>query len=130
MKFFNDLLFALATVLLSYPTLWEWYNDRKGDFDKGADVIVRVSLMLLVAAYPWYFGRSWIASANLSFAFFFLAFDYGINYILGRKPVFEYLSKSKVDKIVDEVLQYMGWKWVMGVRVFYFLIACFLYAWL
>lgn len=126
----NPIAYGFATASLLLPTLWEWWNDRKGDFNKTEDVYYRGALMLAVGVFPWLCGVNYLAAVNGSLALFFLLFDYGINFILGRKPWFEYLSKSKVDKVVDEIMNAINWRGVMAIRIIYFGVAVFLYVWL
>lgn len=86
----NDLLSLLSFLALCLPTALELWNDREGDFNKGADVFVRMFFMAFVGfAVHFAFGMNGLASFNLSAAIFFLTFDYIISYILIRNGTLE-----------------------------------------
>lgn len=111
--------------------IWEVWNDKDGDFNKGNDIFVRLFLFLmeamaLVLITPWHF----VACFMLSIAINFLTFDYIIAYVLIRNKVvevpgahwFSYMGKSGV---VDNLKFWRGLNpWVkLLVRVGYFTLA-------
>jgi hypothetical protein len=100
-------MIALQILFLCVPTLWELWNDRKGDFNKQADVYIRVGLMA-GGAFPIH-GFSWFEFASgffLSAAIFFMFFDYLINIILYRNNVINYanwFSYTGKSGVVDNI---------------------------
>lgn len=127
--------FVIAFFVLSIPTDWELWSERKGEDPKkkGRSMTVRALLMMICAAvatgiitpkiYPWVTSvhlwpltLTYLKCLFLSFAIFFVVFDYAINLILGRKPWFSYLSNSPMDRLFSKV----NWKVRMGVRVIVF----------
>lgn len=123
----------LSFILLSVPTVWELYNDRNGDFNKKADVLFRVLLIINAGLIVWgLFNRNAFLSMNLSFAIHWLLFDYLIVIILNRnvyeKKVhwFTHLgTSSAIDKLSFWVK--LGPWGRFGVRVGYFVIALVLF---
>lgn len=123
----------LSFILLSFPTVWELWNDKKGDLNKKRDVIIRALLMVSSALLCWcLLHQNFFASLNLSVAIFFLLFDYAINIVLYKNGVinnanwFSYTAKKG---FVDNV---PWWKqmnpWVkFGIRVLYFVGSIILY---
>jgi hypothetical protein len=61
----------------------EVWNDRNGDLHKGADVIVRILLLVCEAVILHaFFHKPILSCFILSSAIFFLLFDYAITYVL------------------------------------------------
>lgn len=71
-------------------TIWEVWNDRHGDLNKGADVLIRLILFGIEALIlHWIFDKPHPDSLLLSAAIFFFTFDYAIAYVLIRNKVIE-----------------------------------------
>lgn len=71
-------------------TFWEVWNDRLGDLNKTADVWIRCLLFLVEAVVLHLLtNKNIFICLNLSIAFFFLTFDYMINYVLIRNGTLE-----------------------------------------
>lgn len=71
-------------------TIWELWNDRKGDFNKMLDVIIRIALLALEAvAAHLQLQKPYLVALNLSAAIFFFFFDYLIAFILIRNGTLE-----------------------------------------
>lgn len=71
-------------------TIWEVWNDRLGDLNKTADIQVRFLLLLIEAVLLYLLtDKNIFICINLSIAFFFLTFDYAINYILIKNGTLE-----------------------------------------
>lgn len=120
------ILSLVLFLILSIPTIYEIWNEKKGEplKMKWLSMFVRVVIAI---------GSTWVAAVfkndNLlldlikcgimAFAIFFLTFDYVINIILGRKPWFSYLSKSPLDKLFGKV----NWKVRMAIRLIVFITA-------
>lgn len=113
-------------------TIWEVWNDRKGDFNKGFDVFIRMILFTLEAyILHLIFDKSVLVSLVIPFAVFFLFFDYLIAAVLIRNGViqghwFNYQAKSGV---VDNI---GFWKrmnpWLkLGVRLIVFIVAVLIF---
>lgn len=69
-------------------TIWETWNDRKGDFNKGFDVFIRVILFTLEAyILHLIFDKSVLVSLVIPFAVFFLTFDYLVAAVLIKNKV-------------------------------------------
>ncbi len=118
---------VLAISLLCLPLIYELLDDRKNDFNKAFDVVVRVGLALLSSIYAWFIGHSYLSSLALSFGIFFLLFDYLIHIImLRRRDFFSYLgTTSRFDKMKIWIkLEAWG---RFAVRAGVFLIAVFWY---
>lgn len=139
----------VAFILLFAPTIRETWNDRKGDFNKGADVIIRIVIGLLAALissiilnrYLEPFNIHHIAGRlvafNMSMAIFFLFFDYLISYILihngtielprgSKQTWFNYTAKSGfVDRVPwwSKLNPYVK----LLIRVVYFILSAVLY---
>lgn len=103
---------ALVVLMLLIPTLWELYEDRKGDFNKTRDVVVRYALAILVGIihFFWVTGKPVFDTVFLSMGINFLIFDYAIAYILIKSGKIEaprgisyhwffYLSHSPFDSL-------------------------------
>ena len=71
-------------------TLWEVWNDAKGDIDKAFDVFIRVLLFTAEGVLVhWISHKPLIDCIILSFAIFFLCFDYLISYVLIKNGTLE-----------------------------------------
>lgn len=134
---------SLCCFILSVPTIWELWDDRKGETlqQKKWDVWKRALWMLIASSlvafirldgssHPTINGAlhyylDVVTAYALSVAIFLLVFDYSINLILGRKPWYSYLSKSPLDKL------WSGWNWKvrMVVRVAVFVGAMVWFYW-
>lgn len=92
---------VIAISFLFIPLIWEIIDDSRVEKNHKVDVFIRGGLMLVCAVGSWYYGHSYWASVALSFAIFFLMFDYFIHIVmLRRKDFFSYLGNtSTVDKI-------------------------------
>lgn len=114
-------------------TIFEAWQDRRGDLDKSRDLWLRILLFVLEGALiKWAFGGNVFLAINLSAAFFFLTFDYLIHIVLYRNGVitspawFSYLGRSsRVDKI--KFWKSIGPYGRLFVKLFYFLISIWLY---
>lgn len=123
----------LSFILLSIPTCWELYDDRKGDLNKKKDVVFRAGTMIAAALVcACVLHQNFFTSLNLSVAIFFLLFDYIIVIILNRnvyeKKVhwFTFLgTSSDIDKLSFWIK--LGPWGRFGIRVAYFLIALILF---
>lgn len=104
------------------PTIWEWVNDKHGENkkEKRHDVPIRMALMVTAATinailltkmqpelvpYLKLALVQYFKALCMTFALFFLLFDYGINAILLKngviegKDMFSYMSKSDMDQL-------------------------------
>lgn len=129
------MIVLLTILILCIPTVSEIIDDRNGETSeqKKKDVFVRAMLMMVSAGVAtaivqtslnlWPLVITYFKCWFLSFAIFFLFFDYLINLILGRKPWYSYLSKSPLDKL------WSGWDWMfrMGIRIAVFIAALLFY---
>lgn len=71
-------------------TIWEVYNDRHGDFNKGADVVIRVIYLIIDSLIlRLIFQKPFLDSLLLSTAIFFFFFDYAITYVLIKNGTLE-----------------------------------------
>lgn len=71
-------------------TLIELFNDKDGDFNKGADMFVRLFFFAFEAwMIHFIFDKPVWAAFMLSTAIFFLTFDYLISYILIKNGTLE-----------------------------------------
>lgn len=71
-------------------TIWEVWNDRKGDFNKGEDVFIRIIYLCGEAIIIGIiFNKPFIDSLLVSTSFFFLVFDYAIAYVLIKNGTLE-----------------------------------------
>lgn len=125
-------LFALAFVILSIPTIYELWEDRHGETpdQKKKDVYKRVFLMSLASvivgiiyaiAYATEINEGikvyliyTLKAMLLTFAIFFMFFDYVVILILVHRGIvelpkgkkwFSYLSKSPLDSVWSK------WDW-------------------
>ena len=91
----------ISISVLFIPLIWEIIDDARQDKNKKMDVLVRGGLMLVCAVWPWFHGHSYFSSVALSFAIFFLLFDYLIHIImLRRRDWFSFLgTTSDIDKM-------------------------------
>lgn len=124
-------MILLSILILSMPTIVELIDDRNGETpeQKKKDVRVRALLMIVCAGvvtaivhpnvYPWVTSLhlwpltlTYLKCLFLSFAIFFMFFDYAINLILGRKPWFSYLSESPIDRLWSKV----NWRWRLAIK--------------
>lgn len=123
----------VAIIILCLPTAVELYADRNGDTNKVMDTVVRIMMMIAVGLIVWgWLGKNMFVAMNMSFAIFFLIFDYAIHVILYRNGVitspawFKYMGRSsKIDNI-------SWWRnmnpWLkLIIRILYLAIALFLY---
>ena len=90
----------LAISLLLIPTIWELWDDRKGDSNHSFDIFVRIGWVVLSAIYPWYIGHSYWASIFMAGGIFTIAFDYLENILnLRRRDWFSFLgTTAKMDE--------------------------------
>lgn len=143
-------MILLSILILTFPTDWELFKERKGEDPKkkGQSMTVRGLLMIVCSVvsvilmhihfsitdgvvdiglhiHTLFSGLllMFIKCLFLSFAIFFGFFDYAINLILGRKPWYSYLSKSPIDKVWSKV----NWRWRMAIRGVVFLVALVFY---
>lgn len=127
-------MISLALLILTFPTDFELYRERNGEDPKkkGRSMTVRALLMSVCAlGAAWILGLTWLVYFKcllLSFAIFFLFFDYAVILILVHRGIVElpkgekwytYLSKSPLDKLFAKV----NWKVRMGIRVIVFITA-------
>ena len=71
-------------------TIFEWFNDRKGDLNKDEDVFVRLLLLWFEAfALHFIFGKPVWSCFLLSASVFFFVFDYWIAYTLIKNGTIE-----------------------------------------
>lgn len=119
-------------------TIWEVYNDRRGDKNKGFDVLIRMILFTLEAyILHLIFDKSVLVSLVIPFAVFFLTFDYVIAYVLIKNGTvepprgekyhwFSYKSKSGV---IDSLLIWGVMNpWLkLGVRLVVFIAAVLIF---
>lgn len=130
-------MITLAVILiLSIPTAYELWRERKGEKPehKIQSTKVRAQLIVICAAIANCISGPrfipWVTSEHLwplmvayskfifmSFAIFFLVFDYCINLILGRKPWFKYLSNSPLDLLWKS----LDWRVRLAIRVLVFM---------
>lgn len=86
----------ICFILLAAPIVYEFFDDRNGDFNKKKDVIIRSIIAAVVCFANYLFtDRFILKSALMCFALFFLIFDYLINTRFAPKgQVFSYLGKK------------------------------------
>lgn len=115
----------LALFALSIPTVYELWNEKSGEplKSKWLSMTLRVVIALVSIAVAWGFHGNLLGCVAMSFAIFFLCFDYCVNLILGRKPWYSYLSKSPLDKLWSGY----HWGWRMFIRVGVFVVANLIY---
>ena len=124
----------LAFTFLLAPATWEQHDDKAGDPNKQVDVIVRAVLMLLCSILNYmvrdfnFINLKSLTSVVIgvgkaffmSFGWFFLVFDYWVNYRLGHKEVLnkygtgwlEYLGKTMKEKDFEKAAIYnIGYNW-------------------
>lgn len=115
-------MILLSILILTFPMDFELYRERKGEAPahKRKSTKIRALLMIVCALIAaWIRGLTWLMYLKcllLSFAIFFLVFDYAINLILGRKPWYSYLSDSPLDRLASKV----DWRIRMAVRTIIF----------
>lgn len=69
----------ICFIVLLTPTVWEYNDDRHGDFNKKKDVLIRCILGAVACFMNYIFtDRFILKSALMCFALFFLIFDYWI----------------------------------------------------
>lgn len=124
---------AVAILILFVPLVVELINDRRGDFNKSVDVVIRLINAITVGIFAYLIAdKNILLAANLAIGIHFMFFDYAINYILYRNKIiaspywFSYTGKSGV---IDNI---KGWKhlnpWLkLFIRILYLAIALFLY---
>lgn len=86
----------IAFIILLTPIVWEYQDDRNGDFNKKKDVLIRVVIAVTVCAINYLLvQRSIIQSGLMCFALFFFIFDYWIASVFAPKGQwFSYGGKS------------------------------------
>lgn len=102
---------ALALILCFLPTVWEIWDDRKGETkkDKERDVVVAIVLYIGVMLVAWWLGTPPVKSISMMLGARVMFFDYVIHYILIRRGVihghwFTYVGKtSTFDKRIAKV---------------------------
>lgn len=125
----NVALVICLFLILTIPTDYELIKERKGEAmsHKKRSATVRALLMILAAAVvtaikvviryplPTIIWLTYLKSLFLSFAIFFMFFDYSYNIMFHGKTKqwFNYLSKSPLDKLFGKV----NWKVRMAIRV-------------
>lgn len=99
----NILLEIICLAILSAPLIWEVRDDKHGDNNKIEDVVYRGALMLAAAGMVTVLTyHSYVGSLLMTFAIFFLVFDYAMNIRLVRSGIyagvgwFAHLGKSSV----------------------------------
>jgi hypothetical protein len=119
-------------------TIVEWFNDREGDFNKGADVFIRF-IFFWFESYVLHFafGKPAYICFILSTAIFFLVFDYWIAYTLIKNGTLEpprgvkyhWFRYSAKKGFVDNISFWRNMNpWGrFAIRVGYFIIALVLY---
>lgn len=133
-----NLLNIISFVCLCVPTVWELFDDKTGDTNKTPDTISRLIFMSSAGAAAHYIsGENWLTAFNLSFAIFFMFFDYCISYILIRNGTLEpprgvkyhWFSYSGKSGVIDNLKFWRNMNpWVkLFIRIGYLAIALFLY---
>lgn len=86
----------ICFIILFIPTIWEYQNDKFGDFNKKKDVLWRCILGAGVCLANWFFtDRFILKSVLMCFSLFFLIFDYWIASVFAPKGQwFSYLGKK------------------------------------
>ena len=144
----------IALLILAGPMVWERRNDRRGDFNKKGDVIIRALLMALVSIVNYllrYFNFMHIESLwhmiigtsqafLMSIAEFFLIFDYSIAKKFSKDP-FSYLGKSgwfdnlkwwrgfdlKIGRLkISAQSKFWPW-WRFFIRILFFIVSFIIY---
>lgn len=90
----------IAFLVLLLPIVWEVRDDRHGDPDKTKDVIIRATMMVtigLLAALLRGDYKHPFDEMFMSFALFFLLFDYAMAVVL-KKPLGYLGTTSKMDR--------------------------------
>lgn len=136
-------MIPLSILILSLPLIWELWSERKGEDPKkkGRSMTVRAALMIVCSCVSaiihdyaeWGNGDyldgllTFAKSLFLSFAIFFLTFDYLINIIFHKKTRvwYSYLSESPLDRL------WSGWNWRLrlAIRVAVFAISLTIFLW-
>jgi hypothetical protein len=115
-------------------TIWEVWNDRYGDLNKGWDVVVRINLLVIEAGIPHFaFDKTFFVCLMLSTAVFFLLFDYLITYVLIRNKVIEvpgahWFSYTGKKGWFDNLGWWKRSAWIrLGIKLAYFIISLILF---
>src|SRR5688572_21076350 len=128
----------LGLCLLFGPYIWEIMNDKRGDFNTKFDTWFRALLMAIVATINTAMNeltfRYFLKSLNMSFAIFFLLFDYTIAFLLIKNKIvelkgaywFTYLSKLKKVDTWQPWQSLDPWTRLM-IRAAYFVLALLIY---
>lgn len=119
---------AVAILLCLVPTLWETYDDQKGESkkDKTRDLLISIVLYSVIALVNWKLSVIPVfKSLALSFGWRLLVFDYAISYVLIRRGVivgkwWNYRGKTaRWDRLISKV----DWRLLMAARVALFALA-------
>jgi len=91
----------IAISFLFIPLAWEIIDDSRQEKNHKVDVFIRGGLMVVCAVGPWLYGHSYFSSVALSFAIFFLLFDYIIHIVMmRRRDWFSYMgTTADTDKV-------------------------------
>lgn len=119
-------------------TIWEVWNDYDGDKNKPGDVWMRAFLLWIEAvALHLITNGNILLAFNLSIAFFFLIFDYTINYVLIKNGTLEpprgvryhWFSYSGKSGVIDNLKFWRNMNpWVkLIIRMCYFILSLILY---
>lgn len=133
-----NLLNIISFACLCVPTAYELFDDKSGDTNKSSDTIYRLILTSGAATAAHYIsGENWLTAFNLSFAIFFMFFDYCIAAILIRNGTLEpprgvryhWFTFTGKSGVIDNL---SFWKTLnpyvkLLIRVTYFVIAIILY---
>jgi len=86
----------ICFLILLNPVVWEYTNDKNGDFDKKKDVLIRCIIASTCCIVNYLFtDRFILKSALMCFALFFLIFDYLIaTRFAPQGKWFSYLGKK------------------------------------
>lgn len=119
----------ISLIVLSTPVLWELFNDRNGDIHPNNDWLIR-GLIMLASAVVVSIGtdRSFLQALTMSFGIFSLIFPYLYNILNGKKPWYNYLSKTAIP---DKWTYWAGTPWYgrMIILLIVFLTCFSIYFW-
>lgn len=128
---------SILFLAMALPTVWELWNDRRGDLNKFEDGIWRVTIAAVASIIVKHSALGFLAAFNLSMAIHFMFFDYIIAYILIKNGTLEpprgvkyhWFSYTAKSGVIDNLKFWRNMNpWLkLGIRVAYFIISITLF---
>lgn len=110
------LIFIIAfIVILCVSVLWDWYKikKQKAVVDHFQNGLIRLAAFTLNASWPFY-GTwdlvSWSQGILLQMVIFWIAFDLGINYVMGWK-----LTHLGTTALLDKIFPTWGYQFTVKI---------------